>query len=261
MTLPTLAVIDWGIGGFGVARELDEPHLYISDAGFTPYGKASRAALVARLTDWMELLASLGVVDLVIACNAASTVRAALPSIMRVHDVIGAGIRAVQEVAPRRLGVIGGRRTIASGHHRRALAREGLVIRSRVAQPLSAMIERGELGGAALEAEVARIVRPLGDVDTLLLACTHYPAITPVIERALPGVRLVDPAPLLVDEVARARARSKRVVDRVVVTTGEASELVRSAELAFGVRHSAAEVVVVTSMAAAAQRLRAMTKP
>lgn len=83
--LPDLLVIDWGIGGFGVVRELERRSpgmgfVYFSDGGFTPYGKAKAGALVVRLERVARFFFDRGVRRVVVACNAASTVVPALRS-------------------------------------------------------------------------------------------------------------------------------------------------------------------------------------
>ncbi|WP_166906149.1 hypothetical protein [Mycobacterium sp. DL440] len=74
-----LGIVDWGIGGIGVVRELDRrvpglPVLYWSDAGATPYGRMRGDALAARLSAVVSELAHRGATEVVLACNAASTV-------------------------------------------------------------------------------------------------------------------------------------------------------------------------------------------
>ncbi len=74
-----LGIVDWGIGGIGLVRALDEvapglPVLYWSDAGATPYGRMGTDDLAARLTTVVTELAERGATEVVLACNAASTV-------------------------------------------------------------------------------------------------------------------------------------------------------------------------------------------
>nr|MDT0523947.1 hypothetical protein [Streptomyces sp. DSM 41633] len=74
-----LGIVDWGIGGIGLVRELDRrapglPVLYWSDAGAMPYGRMRSADLTARLYDVVSELARRGATEVVLACNAASTV-------------------------------------------------------------------------------------------------------------------------------------------------------------------------------------------
>jgi hypothetical protein len=102
---------------------------------------------------------------------------------------------------PVALVVIGGRGTVRSGVYGRALRAEGLTMLQRVAQPLSALVEAGVVDGPAVDAAIAPTVAPLRGCAAVLLGCTHYPALREPLQRALPGVRLLDPAPRLVADV------------------------------------------------------------
>lgn len=249
----SLAVLDWGIGGLDFharlrARHPALPLLYWSDSGAVPYGKLGRDALAARVAAVMAALRARGASRLVIACNAASTVldhptvvRAGLP----VSGVIAPAIAAALADPARRLGVIGGRRTIRSGLYRRALLAAGRQVRQRVAQPLSAMVERGELDGPALTAELARILAPLRRVDALVLACTHYTALLAPIRAHLPGVRVIDPAAAALAEVEQSGWLSGHGGSDMFLTTGSPDATREAARLAFGLRLPAVEQVAL----------------
>lgn len=203
-----LGVLDWGIGGLGLvaalrARGHRTPVAYLSDAGFPPYGTVPAAVLRDRIQSLGERLVAEGCSAFVLACNAASTVRAELDLPVPVHGVIAAGIRAALE-GPGRIGVVGGLRTVESGLHACALRAAGREVRAAVAQPWSALVERGCLEGAEVEAAVDAVLEELGTVERLLLACTHYPALSPLLARRLPGVVLVDPVETVVSDLEAA---------------------------------------------------------
>lgn len=240
----SLAILDWGIGGIDFharvrARHPDVPMIYWSDSGATPYGKLSREALAARVAAVAGALRDRGATRLVIACNAASTVLdhpvvagAGLP----VSGVIAPAIAAALADPARRLGVIGGRRTIRSGLYRRALLAAGRRVCQRVAQPLSAMVERGELDGPALASELDRILAPLRRIDALVLACTHYTALLAPVRERLPGVRIIDPAAATLAEVERSGWLSGHGGTDMFLTTGSPTATREAARLAFGAR-------------------------
>lgn len=233
-----LGIVDWGIGGLGLLGHLDRDRpgldvVYWSDTGFTPYGLVPTAALAARLRAVADALAGRGCTEVVLACNAASTVvdrlgGAAVP----VSGIIAAGIATVPDDLAGTIGVVGGRRTIRGGHYRRGLVRPGLRVVSRVAQPLSAHIEAGRIGTDAFEQDLRRIVAPLRGADAVVLACTHYPAATEAFAAALPGTALLDPAAqLAADLVGRLGPGTGR---RTVLTTGDPALMRRSALAAWG---------------------------
>lgn len=244
-----LGILDWGIGGVGFyamarARLPALPITYWSDAGAVPYGKQAPAELarrVATIARWLKREA--GVTHLAIACNAASSVLpridagdATLPAMT---GVITHGVRAaLRQTAPGQvIGVVGGRRTILSGAYRRALT--GRVVRQRVAQPISARVEAGDLNSAALHRELDAIMAPLRAVDLLILACTHYPALQAAFAARAPRAVLVDPAAELLawalDTWPLAAAARDGAPDRVF-TTGDPAATARAAQAAFGMR-------------------------
>ena len=234
--LPSLAILDWGIGGVGVAAELarrrpEAGFVYVSDAGFTPYGKVPNDRLRERLSSILRWLGARGVTHAAIACNAASTavdgVREGTSLVL--EDVIEHGVRAVVRARVARIGVIGGERTIRSGVFRRRLP--AIEVVQRVAQPLSAFVERGVLRGEALERALDAILAPMRDrVPALLLACTHYPAIRDRIAAHLPGTVILDPAARMAARLAALATEGPRVA----LTTGDAARTRAAARAAFG---------------------------
>jgi len=244
-----LGILDWGIGGVGFyalarARLPDLPVVYWSDAGATPYGKQAPAELARRvgtIARWLKREA--GVTHLAVACNAASSV---LPGIDLDDDTLPAmtgviehGVRAaLRETAPGQIiGVVGGRRTVLSGAYRRGLS--GRNVRQRVAQPISARVEAGDLNSAGLRRELDGIMKPLREVDLLVLACTHYPALLGAFAERAPKAGIVDPAAELlawaVDAWPLASAGRDGAPDRVL-TTGDVEATARSARAAFGMK-------------------------
>jgi glutamate racemase len=236
-----LAVLDWGIGGLGFLSLLAARHpgagaVYLSDVGFTPYGKVPRRALAARVDHVLRHLRdAYGVDHAVLACNAASTV---LPDLaapregVAVAGVIAPAVAALAGMAPARIGVIGGGRTVRSGAYGRGLRAAGHHVRQRVAQPLSAHVEAGRLEGEAVRGDVARILDPLRDVEILVLACTHYPALGPLLTECCPRASLFDPAAAT---LARMEAEwpAAALGPHQFLTTGDPEPMRRSARLAF----------------------------
>jgi glutamate racemase len=236
-----LGVLDWGIGGMGVVRELrrrapEVPVVYLSDTGFTPYGKAPRAVLAARVARMVAALADEGAVAVVVACNAASTVLGELgaPWPVPVLGVIESALGMVPRSFRGTLGVVGGARTIRSGLYRRGLAAPGRRVVSRVAQPLSGHIEAGTAGSAACRAALDRILSPLREADAILLACTHYPAIAAAIAERAPRAKLLDPAAALVTRVLAAPSLPRDGGRDRLLTTGDPTAMRAAAQRAWG---------------------------
>jgi len=238
-----LAIIDWGIGGISIYQLIKERLgdlgiIYFSDTGVTPYGKMSRRELVSRLNSVIAFLKTKGVTHLVIGCNAASTVIPFLnPSEMRIEGVIETAVEVATKARPRRLGLIGGRRTVLSGVYRTAFADRGIRLEQRIAQPLSGLIESGDISSDKLRNECRRIMAPLRNCSHILLACTHYPAIRGVLSGAVaPGTSFVDPSAEMVNKIKRwslpHTARDE------FLTSGDPSQMKRAAKNAFGLEIS-----------------------
>lgn len=232
-----LGIIDWGIGGISVyklikQRRPDVSVIYFSDTGATPYGKMSRAELVARLNAVIRFLKTKGVTHLVIGCNAASTAIPFLdPQGLKNEGVIDAAVEMTARLKPTRLGLIGGRRTVLSGIYRKAFAERGMKVEQRIAQPLSGLIESGDVSSDKLRAECKRILWPLKVCSHILLACTHYPAITNVLKDAVsPETVFIDPAAELVKRTARWRLSAGK---DAFYTSGSMSEMRQAAFAAF----------------------------
>ncbi len=243
-----LGIIDWGIGGIGVYHEIKAlqpklPILYFSDTGATPYGKLKRFDLAARLDNVVGFLRSNGAAEIMIACNAAST---AIPDLaehgLRVEGIIRSAVTAALKQNPVRLGVIGGRRTVLSGVYRKRFAEHGFVIKQRIAQPLSALIEKGDTSSDLLRTEAKRILMPLRNCSHILLACTHYPAIEEMLtEFVSPQTRFIDPAKEMAAGVPKPKIKAIGT-DRFF-TTGSEKAMKTAALNAFGVRIGAVERV------------------
>jgi glutamate racemase len=229
-----LGVVDWGIGGLGIVRHLivdgkSPPILYLSDTGAPPYGTLPRNALAMRLQKVVAFLRARGADHVLFACNAASTTLPRNP-IENVSGVIDPTIELMAKLPSRsRVAVIGGRRTILSRIYQQALVARGFRVIARVAQPLSAIIERGERESPEFAVAAKRVLRGTESADTLLLACTHYPAAMNVFARLFKG-RVVDP----LDAIARAVPVGTQSGAGEFLTTGEPKAMERAAVGAWG---------------------------
>lgn len=214
-----LGVFDSGLGGLTVVREIaaalpGERILYLGDTARVPYGTRSAATVVRYAQGCARALVDRGVKALVVACNTVSAValdvlRADLD--LPVIGVIEPGARAAVSASRRlRIGVLGTTGTVASGAYPRAV----LSVSTRaeiVAHPaplLVPLVEEGWLDGEVPRLAVRRYLEPLAraDVDVIVLGCTHYPLLRPIIEeeaRAMMGdVQVVDSAHATAAELA-----------------------------------------------------------
>ena len=245
-----IAIIDYGIGGLGLYKLIRKkfpkiPLLYFSDSGEVPYGKLSRARLRSRLEKVFEFLIEQGAEKIIVACHAASSV--VLSSDKNVAGLRSQTVKAVVNTGPKSVGIIGGGRTIRSGYYRRELNKAGIKTSQRVGQRLSILVERGEVDTLAVDEAVSKIMRPLRDCSTILLACTHYPVLSDVIlKHASKGTKLIDP----VDELYKSvRSELKKFSGRnggsVFMTTGDVDLMKAAARKAFGVNIANVKRVVI----------------
>ena len=245
-----LGILDWGIGGVSISKLIREqlgpvPVTYFSDTGVRPYGKMSGRELVSRLDTVIGYLKSRGVTHLVIGCNAAST---AIPLLadhgISIEGMIESAVEAAAKLKPARLGLIGGRRTVVSGVYRRAFAARGIAVEQRIAQPLSGLIESGDTSSKKLHDEAQHILAPIKNCSHVLLACTHYPAITHVLkDHVSSGTQFIDPTSQLVSKIAKWKIKPGRGEE--FLTTGDAVAMKKAAKTAFGVKIKKVKKIIV----------------
>jgi glutamate racemase len=211
-----IALFDSGIGGLTVLRTLlaslpDESFVYLGDTARLPYGSKSPQTIERYLRQNIEFLSRLNVKAIVVACNSASTVLFgkehdfALP----VYNVIEPGAEtALRHSASKQIGVLGTKATVAARSYVTALER--LEPKAQVFQQacplLVPLVEEGWDNDPVTRVVVERYVKPLlsqaPEIDTLVLGCTHYPALREVIaSEAGASVRLVDGAEAVVGRI------------------------------------------------------------
>ena len=205
MNSAPIGIFDSGLGGLTVARAIFErlPHestVYFGDTARVPYGPKSPETVQRYSLEILHWLLSQGVKAVVIACNtstahALGALRDASP--VPVVGVIEPGARAAIAGSRGKVGVIGTAGTIASGAYRRAIeARAPQLEVVQQACPLFVpLVEEGWFDHPAAQLIAADYLRPLRDasVDALVLGCTHYPLLKPLLQAEMgPDVRLID---------------------------------------------------------------------
>ena len=206
---------DSGLGGLTVVREFrkiapSERVLYLGDTARLPYGTKSPDAVRRFAVENAVRLVERGIKALVIACSTASSVALGLLKEMLRVPVIGvteAGGRArvFRRRQFRSVGVIGTTGTVLKGEYQR-LVRElqpGARIVAKACPLFVPLVEEGITSGPIAEAVVDYYLRELRGVEALVLGCTHYPLLKPLIARYMEGTTLVDPSEEAAFEVAR----------------------------------------------------------
>ena len=208
MTLPRIGVFDSGVGGLTVlkamAEQLPAHYLYFGDTARLPYGTKSAETVARYAIGATRFLEKQNIDLLVIACNTATAL--ALPQIkaaahVPVVGVVEPGAAMAAEVSKKRAAiVIATEATVSSHAYRDALQRHGLQSLEKACPLFVPLVEEGWIEHPVTE-QVARIYlneataqAPEG-ADVLVLACTHYPLIAPLLRRIVPeGMRIVDSA-------------------------------------------------------------------
>ena len=190
--MDAIGVFDSGVGGLTVVSALrrrlpGESILYLGDTARLPYGSKSPDTVTRYTRRNIEFLTERGVKAVVVACNTASAL--ALPDLdlhgVPTWGVIEPGARAAAAVSRGRVGVIATEATVRSDAYPRALRalRPDLEILSQACPLFVPLVEEG-WHDDPITAEVAeRYLRPLlaAGIDTLVLGCTHYPLLKPVL--------------------------------------------------------------------------------
>jgi glutamate racemase len=203
-----VAMFDSGVGGLTVLHEClvslpQEDYVYLGDTEWFPYGSRDTERLRGRIERIAELLLERGAKLLVIACNTATAVGEEVAREVAAR----AGVEVVPVVEPQaeiaaaitasgRVGVLATPNTVESGAYRRALEAQGrgLDVIEVEAPRLAPFIQDGSLFDEETMAMARGYCAPLreAEVDTLILGCTHYPLVAPMLQRILGrDVRLV----------------------------------------------------------------------
>ena len=213
-----IGVFDSGFGGLTVLKALlevmpDADYLYFGDTARLPYGSKSAQTVAKYAVGAAQFLQDRGAEMLVIACNTATAL--ALDQINEAARVPVVGVvepgadRAAGASRERRVVVVGTEATVSSHAYRKALNSRSVEAREKACPLLVPLVEEGWVEHPVTE-QVARIY--LGEAfaddfknaDILLLGCTHYPLLTPLLRRAAPAhVTIVDSAESTADAVRR----------------------------------------------------------
>jgi len=270
--LRPIGVFDSGVGGLTVLREVvrrspTESTIYLGDNARAPYGVRSDDEVLAFSAQSLDLLAERDVKAIVVACNTSTAV--GIGALRRRYDLPILGVirpgasAAALATRNRRVGVIATPATIRSHAYFGAIKDENPAVEvyEHATPTLVPLVEAGQLSGAVAEAAVADALAPLlgerdaagesifprppgATIDTLLLGCTHYPLLRPIIE-ALVGdhVAIVDSATatasalaelLSINGLEAAEGAEARTVTHLQLTTGDAASFHALASRLFG---------------------------
>ena len=211
-----IGVFDSGVGGLSVLREIrrelpGENLLYVADSGHAPYGEKSAQLIKARAIAIVEFLLSRHAKAIVVACNTATGVAIDMLRARFTVPIVAMEPAVKPAVTLTRSGVIGvlaTSRTIASDNFAKLHDRFGANVKilMQACPGLVELVEAGDLSSDKTRTLLEQHVLPLlaEKVDTIVLGCTHYPFLVPLIrEIAGPTVAIIDPSAAIARELRR----------------------------------------------------------
>lgn len=220
MKQSAIGIFDSGVGGISVLREIRqllpaENLIYYADSGHCPYGGKPREEIIARANFITDFMLARQVKMVVVACNTATI--AAVESLRETYPIPFIGMEpavkpAVAVTCSGVVGVLATGAALAGEKFHRLVAQHARSVRI-ITQPCPGLVdcvERGDLCGPDVRALVQKFTAPLlaQGADTLVLGCTHYPFLRPLI------TDIVGPAVTLLDTGAAVARQTRRVLDR-----------------------------------------------
>ena len=200
-----IGVFDSGLGGLSIWQEIvarlpKESTHYVADSQFAPYGTKETVFIVRRATELTEFLLEKGCKLIVVACNTATTT--AIQELRKRFNVPFIGIEpaikpAALHTQTGKVGVLATKGTLSSQlfHRTKDLHTRGIAIIEREGAGLVEAIESGDLHAAELRELLQSHLHFLLEeqIDVLVLGCTHYPFLLPLIRELLPPqIEIID---------------------------------------------------------------------
>jgi len=223
-----IGVFDSGIGGLSVLKQFIrflpfEKYIYLGDTARVPYGNKSEDTVKRYAKECSEFLVKQGVKMIVVACNTASSVAletvretVGIPVIGMINPAASSAIRASIN---KKIGVIGTRATVNSGAYSKAIkdlaGEENIEVFSQACPLFVPIVEEGWIMHKAARLIAEEYLQSIKDakIDTLVLGCTHYPLLAPLLTELLPRVTLIDSGEHAAVHALRLLAEDKKLVE------------------------------------------------
>ncbi len=227
MASEPIGLFDSGIGGLSIMKEIrrllpEEDLIYVADSKYCPYGEKTSEEIIERSISITKFLISKGVKLIVVACNTASI--AALQILRDNFDLPFVGVEpAVKQAAlhtkDKKVGVLATELTL-TGERFSSLVEKfagGLNVTNQPCPGLVEKVEAGEIAGNETEALVKEYIKPLkaNGVDVVVLGCTHYPFLRPIVEKFVgTGVKVIDTGEPVARQTRRLLAESSLLASK-----------------------------------------------
>ncbi|MGL4607726.1 MAG: glutamate racemase [Eubacteriaceae bacterium] len=214
-----IGLIDSGIGGFSVLRELqvrltNENFLYFGDSKRMPYGERENDEIIFLGNAIIKQLENLGVKAIVLACNTISSLITELTSEVPLFSVIEAGVRETLDIRDYgNVGLIATTATVKNRGYEKELALWTSDVKyiAHGTQTLAKVINDGQGDLKVLRHNIQKAVEPILQegkkrglmIEELLLGCTHFPIVSVTFREMYPEINLIDPAMGLVQQLEK----------------------------------------------------------
>lgn len=227
MSQSPIGIFDSGVGGMSITREIQnllpkEQLLYLADSKNAPYGPKGDVAIKELAVKNTEILLSKGCKMIVVACNTATTV--AISDLRKTYKVPFIGIEpAIKPAALQThsgvVGVLATRGTLASSlfQNTSAMHTSGITVVEQEGNGLVPLIEAAALDSAELRQLLSGYVAPMvaAQIDALVLGCTHYPYLKPLLKEILPGhIQVIDSGMAVAKQTSRVLDEARLLAEQ-----------------------------------------------
>ena len=200
-----IGIFDSGVGGTSIWKEVakmlpNENTIYLADSANAPYGEKSKEEILRLSIKNTEYLLSSGCKIIVVACNTATT--NAIDYLRSHYDVPFIGIEpaikpAALQTKTKKVGVLATKGTLSSSlfHNTSKLFADGITVLEQEGKGLVELIEAGEIDSPEMRNLLVTFLNPMleENIDCLVLGCTHYPYLIPILKEILPSnVNIID---------------------------------------------------------------------
>lgn len=205
MSKSPIGIFDSGIGGTSIFQEIhtllpNENCIYLADSKNAPYGNKSKAEIIQLSIKNTEFLIKKGCKIIVVACNTATT--NAIDYLRKNYNLPFIGIEpaikpAALNTQTKTIGILATKGTLSSQlfHKTTDLYASGIKVIEQVGEGIVPLIETGKVDSKEMEALLEVYLKPMleQNIDHLVLGCTHYPYLIPMLTKMLPGeVKIID---------------------------------------------------------------------
>ena len=205
MSTEPIGIFDSGVGGTSILKEIhallpNENCIYLADSKNAPYGNKPKNEIIALSIKNTELLLSRGCKIIVVACNTATT--NAIAHLRATYNVSFIGIEpaikpAALNTQTKTVGILATKGTLSSElfHETSDLYAHNIDVIEQVGDGIVPLIESGKLNSKEMKSLLESYINPMieRDIDHLVLGCTHYPYLIPILRKLLPeNVNIID---------------------------------------------------------------------